>query len=116
MKYQAGDRVVYRKTKSSTHPGPRATEVRPAAQGESYRYQVDKYWTVAKVLDGGRLEIVTRTGKRLELSAADPNLRKPTWLERIRLKDRFPPHDLESARSAGADTTGSDTGSSPGGS
>jgi hypothetical protein len=93
MPFQVGDWVVYTKTKSSTHPGPRAEQIHPAPQGESYRYVVDKYWRVARELDGDRLEIVTRTGKRHQLSAQDPNLRKPSWLERLRFRHRFPAAD-----------------------
>ena len=104
MQFQVGDKVVYTKTKTSTHPGPRAQDIHPATQGESYRYVVDKYWRVANILEGGgRLEIVTRTGKRRELSADDPNLRKATWLERWRLRNRFPDEGAGADAATGAD-------------
>lgn len=42
--YSVGDLVVYRKSKRSTAPGPRAKNIQPATHGEEYGYSVDKYW------------------------------------------------------------------------
>ncbi len=38
-----GDAVVYRKQKVSIHPSPRAYDIHPAGQGDTYCYFVDKY-------------------------------------------------------------------------
>jgi hypothetical protein len=92
-RFEVGDPVVYHKTKTSTHPGPRAEGIRPAAHGDNYSYTVDKCWTVSAVLDDNMLELKTRTGKMHELRTDDPNLRKAGLLERILLRDRFP--DIE---------------------
>jgi len=92
--FEAGDPVVYHKTKTSTHPGPRAESVRPAAHGDSYSYTVDKYWTVSALVDDETVELRTRTGKVHHMSIHDPNLRKARFYERMFLRNRFP--DLES--------------------
>lgn len=89
-----GDAVVYQISKVSTDPGPRAKDVHPAEFGETYRYLVDKYWTVAEVLPTGELVLVTRRGKRHVLSASDPCLRPARWWERLIYRSRFP--DLSS--------------------
>ena len=87
---EPGDFVVYRKQKISIRPGPRAYEIHPAGQGESYTYFVDKLWTVANVLHDGRILATTRTGKHHYLRAHDPNLRKAGLMARLRYRDRFP--------------------------
>ena len=48
--FKVGDCVVYRKTKHSTHPGPRARSINPNPNGDEYTYLVDKYWVVEDVL------------------------------------------------------------------
>jgi hypothetical protein len=85
-----GDCVVYRKYKISPHPTPRAKEVYPAPGGETYSYAVDKYWVVSAVHAGEKIETVTRTGKVHSLDPSDPNLRKASLFEKLRLHDRFP--------------------------
>ena len=65
--------------------------VRPAAHGDEYGYEIEKYWRVSAVLPDGRLEVVTRRGKRLHIEATDPRLRPANWLERWFLIARFPP-------------------------
>jgi hypothetical protein len=87
---EPGDFLIYRKSKVSPRPGPRARNVQAAERGDDYYYEVDKYWTVADVLDDGRLVAVTRTGKQVYLTPEDENLRKAGWLERFRHRRRFP--------------------------
>jgi hypothetical protein len=87
---EPGDFLIYRKSKASPRPGPRARNVHPSENGDDYYYEVDKYWTVADVLDDGRLLVVTRTGKQVCIAPEDENLRKPGWLERFRYRSRFP--------------------------
>ena len=88
MQFQVGDWVVYRKTKHSTTPGPRAMQVKPSAGGEEYAYQVDKFWVVAEVRDE-LLVLETRRGKQHEVSPNDPNLRRPNLWERWWHRARF---------------------------
>ena len=87
---EPGDFLIYRKSKVSPRPGPRARNVQAAENGDDYYYEVDKFWTVADVLDDGRLVAVTRTGKQVYLTPNDENLRKPGLLERMRYRRRFP--------------------------
>lgn len=84
-----GDRVVYRKTKFSTSPGPRAKEVAPAAHGDLYSYYVDKFWVVTDALPDGRVRLRTRKGKERVVSVDDPNLRPARWWERWLYRERF---------------------------
>lgn len=88
-KYSAGDWVIYRKSKMGTHPGPRALHVNPSSKGERYSYVVEKFWIVNTVLPEGRLELITRRGKRHVISAQDPNLRHAGWICRWMYRDRF---------------------------
>ncbi len=87
--FAVGDWVIYRKTKHSPVPGPRAENVLPAEHGDDYCYTVDKFWIVTGVLPGGRLVLKTRRGKTHTVSQADPNLRKANWWERRRYRSRF---------------------------
>jgi hypothetical protein len=87
---QVGDGIVYRKQKISNRPSPRAYNVRPAGQGDNYRYFVDKYWTVENVLRDGRIVVRTRTNKHHYLHPDDPNLRKAGLILRLRFRKRFP--------------------------
>jgi len=88
--FSVGDFVIYRKPKMSPHPGPRAQSVYPAEHGEDYSYSVDKFWTVAAVVDEQTIEIETRTGKRHRLRTDDPHLRKAGVLQRLLNRSRFP--------------------------
>lgn len=86
-----GDRVVYRKTKRSSDPGPRAEEIIPARRGDDYSYCVDKYWLITELPDDQQTVIVeTRGGKKHTLQCHDPNLRHANWWERRFLSKRFP--------------------------
>ncbi|MCA9173888.1 MAG: hypothetical protein KDB14_05315 [Planctomycetales bacterium] len=86
--FQVGDWVVYRKTKFSASPGPRAVNVVPSAAGEEYSYQVDKYWVVVEVTDG-KLVLGTRRGKRHRVRLGDPCLRRASFWERRHHRRRF---------------------------
>ncbi|MCA9101407.1 MAG: hypothetical protein KDA63_09670, partial [Planctomycetales bacterium] len=57
--------------------------------GDDYSYYVEKFWVVLDVLADGRLLLQTPRGKQHLVEAADPNLRRANWLERIRYRDRF---------------------------
>jgi hypothetical protein len=89
--YKPGVVVVYRKHKVSTHPGRSATDLRPAANGDTYDYAIDKYWRVDEVLPSGLLVVRTRRGKRLTLDPRNPALRRPSWWEWLWTWHRFPP-------------------------
>jgi hypothetical protein len=85
-----GDPLIYRKPKVSSRPGPRARNIQRTENGDDYFYEVEKFWTVADVLDDGRLLAVTRTGKEVCLSPEDERLRKARLIERLRHRRRFP--------------------------
>lgn len=87
--YAPGDWVIYRKSKRSTAPGPRAQGVKADTKGEKYSYVVDKYWVVEQVLANGRLVLKTRRGKRHQIDATDLNLRHAGWLDRLFYRNRF---------------------------
>jgi hypothetical protein len=91
--FAPGDPVFYFVTKNTTRPGPRAEDVAPAPQGDTYRYRVKKFWRVAKVLEDGRLELYTRRGKRHVCDVDDRNLAKPSLIGRLWYRKRFPPTD-----------------------
>ncbi len=88
--FNPGDQVIYRVTKHSDCPGPRAKAVAPSPNGDEYKYQVDKFWVVEKVLDNGQLQLRTRRGKTHILSPNDMNLRVPSWWEAILYRNQFP--------------------------
>ncbi len=88
--FEPGDPVIYRKSKHSASPGPRAADVQPAPRGEYYAYKVDKFWTVAEVRPDGMIVVRTRRGKEHLLEAGDRALRKARWWERLLYRDRFP--------------------------
>lgn len=87
--YQPGDWVVYRKTKHSVHPGPRASNVSPARHGDGYSYTVDKFWTVREITADGSLLLETRRGKRHVVRPDDPCLRRAGLLHRLLYRSRF---------------------------
>lgn len=89
QKFQPGDMIIYRKTKHGVQPGPRATNVHPAANGDTYNYTVDKFWIVQELADSGTLIAKTRRGKLNYLKADDPNLQKANWLQRLWYRSRF---------------------------
>ena len=88
--FHRGEPVIYRLTKSSMKPGPRAQKVAPAPQGDSYSYLVEKFWVVRDILSDGRVVLATRRGKEHVIEADDPNLRRARWWERIVYRGRFP--------------------------
>ncbi len=85
-----GDPVIFRMTKFSTDPGPRAKEVQPARSGETYSYLVDKFWTVGQIATDGTLVLVTRRGKQHRVTPEDLRLRPANWWERWMYAARFP--------------------------
>ena len=87
--YRPGDWVIYRKTKYSTHPGPRAQNVSPARGGDKYAYTVDKFWVISQVLEDGRLVLQTRRGKEHIFDADDHDLHPARWWERWLYRRRF---------------------------
>ena len=89
-KLKAGDWVIYRKLKHSASPGPRASNISPAQNGELYSYFVAKFWIVEEVVADGRLRLRTRRGKIHMIDASDANLRRATWWQRWLHKSRFP--------------------------
>jgi len=88
--FQPGDYLIYRKSKVSPRPGPRARNVQPSEKGDDYYYEVDKFWTLSDVLDDGRLVAVTRSGKRVFLTPEDERIRKAGLLARMVYRRRFP--------------------------
>ena len=92
--FAPGDPVFYFVTKDSERPGPRAVNVAPASQGDTYRYRVKKFWRVAKVLEDGRLLLYTRRGKQHVCPSTDRNLAKPSFFGRFWYRKRFPDHNL----------------------
>ena len=87
--FTTGDWVIYRKTKHSPHPGPRAENILPASNGDLYAYTVEKFWVVTDVRDDGSLVLETRRGKQHLVGSAIPSLRKANWWERWRYRSRF---------------------------
>lgn len=88
--FRVGDPVIYVVTKNSNHPGPRAKRLYPAPAGETYTYQVDKFWTVAELRPDGHVLLITRRGKQHDVATLDPCLRPARWWERWLYRDRFP--------------------------
>lgn len=96
--WRPGDLVIYRKTKFSRHPGPRARDIAAAPHGDTYSYLVEKYWVVVSVHPEGEIELQTRTGKRHTCNSSDPNLRAASWWERVIHGHRFPKVEAERAQ------------------
>ncbi|QDV14892.1 hypothetical protein CA51_48020 [Rosistilla oblonga] len=88
-KLKRGDWVIYRKQKSSTSPGARATDVHPTPGGDTYHYLVDKFWVVEAVLENQQILLRTRRGKQHTIDANDPRLRRASWWERLMYRSRF---------------------------
>ncbi|MCA9056192.1 MAG: hypothetical protein KDA75_20310 [Planctomycetaceae bacterium] len=97
-RFQPGDWVVFRLTKRSEKPGPRAQNVVPARQGDSYSYTVDKFWIVESVADDGSLTLLTRKGKRHVAAPSDLRLRRPVWWQRWWYRSRY--EAIEASRQA----------------
>jgi hypothetical protein len=90
-RFRPGDVVVYRKQKSSVHPGPHARDIHPAPHGDFYSYAVDKFWRVVAVQPSKTLVVRTRRGKEHQIAADDPALRRARWWEWLLFWHRFPP-------------------------
>ena len=88
--FSKGDRVIYRREKHSTKPGPRAVNVDPSPLGETYSYEVDKFWLVEDIDDRGQVIVKTRRGKTHQVPKDDPRLRRASWWERWLYSKRFP--------------------------
>lgn len=86
---QPGDFVIYRKSKQSTLPGPRASNVQPARNGDNYSYTVDKFWIVEEVMEDGTVIAATRRGKKNEIRSDDPLLKRANLIERFLYRSRF---------------------------
>ena len=89
-KFSTGDRVIFSRDKYSNRPGPRAKNVSPTPHGETYSYQVDKYWVVIEVNEDGSLVLKTRRGKTHVVPMEDPRVRRANWWERMLYASRFP--------------------------
>ena len=89
MKVKTGDFVIFSKSKSSTHPSPRATEIFPAQHGDTYSYIINKIWKVVQIFDDDTIEIETRGGKRHRLDKNTPQMRKVNLWDRIVFWNRF---------------------------
>ncbi|WP_153555776.1 hypothetical protein [Roseimaritima sediminicola] len=87
--FRPGDWVVYRKTKRSPAPGPRARQVTASPKGDNYGYVVDKYWVVQDVSPEGTVRLLTRRGKQHELASDDPALRKAGPWVRFWQRERY---------------------------
>ena len=87
--YQIGDWVIYRKSKQSPIPGPRAQQVSPSPRGEAYSYVVDKFWIVSEVVDENHVRLRTRRGKEHLVSTVDRTLRPVRFWERWLYRRRF---------------------------
>ena len=87
--FSRGDWVVYREPKCTLRPGPRAKSVHPAARGDHYYYSVEKFWIVDEIRNNGELVLVTRKGKKRVKTATDPQLRRASFWDRIRYRERF---------------------------
>lgn len=84
-----GDWVIYRMTKQSVHPGPRAKDIDPARHGDAYSYRVDKLWVVVD-READKVRVRTRRGKEHVVDVGNPNLRLAHWWERLLYRRRFP--------------------------
>ncbi len=88
--YKAGDWVIYRTSKCTAHPGPRAMQVSAAPNGELYSYDVEKFWVVVGLNSEGVVVLQTRRGKQHAVEASTPRLRHASWWERLVYRSRFP--------------------------
>ena len=89
--FRPGDVVVYRKQKSTVHPGRHARDIEPAPHGDFYSYAVEKFWRVVAVRADDTLVVRTRRGKQHTVAVCDPNLRPAHWWERLLYRHRLPP-------------------------
>ncbi len=87
--WSQGDWAIYRKSKVSTSPGPRATNVVASQKGDSYTYIVDKFWVVEELLPDDELRMRTARGKTHVVRQDDPCLRRPSLVQRMVWRNRF---------------------------
>ncbi len=90
--FHRGDWVVYRMTKSSVQPGPRAQNITPSEHGDQYTYTVDKFWVVEELQADGKLRLKTRRGKCHVVQPGDPNLHRASWWQRLFLRQTIRVH------------------------
>jgi len=90
--YHPGDPVIYRVSKSSTRPGPRAQAIRPSRAGNDYRYVIEKFWIIDEIRSDGMLVLRTRRGKSHVVPPDAAALRRPNLWERWWYRRRFPQH------------------------
>jgi hypothetical protein len=88
--FHPGEPVIYRVSKWSTRPGPRAQSIRPARAGDYYRYVVEKFWIVEQVRSDGMLVLRTRRGKDRVVPPDAAALRRPSLWERWWYRRRVP--------------------------
>jgi len=92
--FKPGDLVIYRMTKHSECPGPRAKSISPSPHGDEYKYLVDKFWIVDQLLEDGQIQLRTRRGKSRIMRQDDQNLRPAAWWELILYHRQFPQRDV----------------------
>lgn len=97
-RFRAGERVVYTRDKYTPSPGPRAKNIIASPNGESYQYQVDKFWIVTDVQPDGRVVVETRRGKQHVVESDDTHLRKASLFERIFKAKLFPQQKIDRPR------------------
>jgi len=93
MRFRKNQLVVYHKQKHGIRPGPRARDLRPTPQGNTYDYFVDKFWIMTGCTADGHLLLRTPGGKLHAVDPRDPCVRRPTvrewlWL-RLRARRRL---------------------------
>ena len=76
MRFRPGDCVIYRKLKRTVHPGPRAEDIDPAPNGDTYSYCVPKFYRVVDVEAGRSVVVRTKKGRQHTLAVDDPALRR----------------------------------------
>ena len=87
--FQRGDSVIFEISKTSSRPGPRAQNVRPALRGDTYRYTVEKCWIVDEILSADLLLLRTRRGKTHAVAVGDRRLKHPSLWQQMRYRNRF---------------------------
>lgn len=102
--FRRGDLVVFRKSKQTPNPGPRAKHIDACQKGDNYSYVVDKFWIVDEVRANDQVVLRTRRGKVHVLATSDPHLRRATWLDRLLYRSRFPQLELTSREVASSAT------------
>ncbi len=85
--------VVQTVQKHSRVPEPGAKSLNPERHGDYIDYVVDKCRRVVSV-GSGKVTIVTRGGKLVQIPTSTPILRKPGLLERLRYYKKFPPKQM----------------------